>query len=220
MLLYAVIYFAVSIFWVFFFIRMGGGLRAGTVWRVFVYGLLAGPLAGILSLSIQQAVLGGSTGNHGLPLEEFILYFAVVGPVEEGAKFLAVVLAALRRTDFRGSVEGILLGVIAALGFAGGENVLYMTSYGVAETLPRLILGNLGHAAYSVFWGYALGVVMHENAPFSLILSGLTIASLAHGAYNFFLTRSIWGAMISLGLSALLFWFLFAFLRSEIVRRR
>lgn len=217
MLIYAAVYFAVSVLWVFLFSRMGGGVTPGTLWRTFLFGLMSGPVAGVLSHSIQRATLpAASSGDH---LNEFFLYFLVVGPVEEGLKFLAVVLAALRRTDFRSSVDGILLGIAAALGFAGGENVLYLFAFGLSDTLPRLILGNLGHAAYSVFWGYALGVVMHENAPFSLILTGLAIASLAHGAYNFLLTRSFLGAMIAFALSAALFWFLFVFFRSEANRR-
>ncbi len=198
---------------------MGGGVRQATLWRVFFLGLASGPVAGVLSYLIQKSTIPGSRGLFDNTLNEFFLYFLVVGPVEEGLKFFAVVLGALRRPDFRNSAGGILLGIVAALGFAGGENVLYLMAFGLPDTLPRLFLGNLGHAAYSVFWAYALGAVLHENAPFSLILTGLTIAALAHGAYNFFLTRSIPGAIFAFALSALLFWFLFAFFRAEIKRR-
>ena len=184
---------------------------------VFGAGLIAGPPAGLLSHLIESNTLAGQ-GVAGFYLRDFFLYFLIVGPVEEGFKFLAVFLVALRRADFKTSSDGILLAIAGALGFAGGENVVYLYAYGLENTLPRLILGNLGHAAYGVYWGYALAVTLHEDAPFSLVIYGLILASLLHGVYNYLLSFSIGGAMLAFTLSGILFWIMINFLKGESAR--
>ncbi len=219
MLIFAISYFLVSALWLWIFARMGGRVGTRTLLLAFGLGVISGPVAGLISWLIETNLLTKNTAGAG-HLRNFLLYFLIVGPVEEIAKFLALFLATFRAMDFRNSSDGILLAIAAALGFAGGENVLYLLALDVERTLPRLILGNLGHAAFSVYGGYALGVVMHENASPSLIVAALTLASLFHGAYNYFLTLSIAGAMVSFLLSGLLYVLMLKLIRAEKERNR
>ena len=212
---YAVAYFLISVSWLLLFRTLGGGVTLPTLFRVFLSGLVAGPIAGVLSHALETSVLGFQAGPDVFRFHEFLLFFLIVGPVEEGLKFLAVFFTAYRRPDFRTSADGVLLAIAAALGFAGGENVLYLLNFGVEATLPRLFLGNLGHAAYAAFWGYALGVVLHEKAPLQLILAGLGIAALLHGAYDYLLSFSFIGAFLAFFLSGILWIFLFRLLHTE-----
>ncbi|MCR9143055.1 MAG: PrsW family intramembrane metalloprotease [bacterium] len=231
MTLYVLFFACVSAGWLLFFGRQSDHLRPATLWLVFGAGLLSGPVAGATSALVESLTIAPNAysgaraaGNYAAPaifdLQAFLLYFLIVGPVEEIAKFLAVFFAGLRRSDFRTSNDGIVLGIAAALGFACGENILYLLAFGPGQTLPRLILGNLGHAAFAVFWGYALGAVLHENANAALIVAGLLIASLFHGAYNYLLGYSMPGALLAFALSGALYSFMFRFLRGERNRNR
>ena len=185
--------------------------------KVFLAGLVSAPIAGLMT----HLLVSGFSLRIGLhfSISEFFFQFFLVGPIEELSKFFAVFLVAHRKDDFSNAYDGILLAISGALGFAGLENLLYLYAFGVEMTLPRLILGNLGHATYSMFWGYALGVVMHENAAFPTLGFGLLIASVLHGAYNYFLGVSIFGAAISLGLALSLIVFLLLFLKDERERK-
>ncbi|MEQ9367396.1 MAG: PrsW family glutamic-type intramembrane protease, partial [Leptospirales bacterium] len=144
--LYIVVFACVSVGWLLFFGRKSDHLRPATLWLVAGAGLLSGPLAGMATKLIESMTI--ADGAYGAPdmfdTRGFLLYFLIVGPGEELAKFLAVFFAGLRRPDFRSSNDGIVLGIAAALGFACGENILYLLAFGAEQTIPRLVLGNLG----------------------------------------------------------------------------
>ena len=218
MILYAIIYFAVSIIWLLAFARLGGGLNRSALFLAFLAGVMVGPPAGIISGLIESNALPTRTLEGAFHLRDFLLYFLIVGPVEELFKFLAVFFTSLRRLDFKNSSDGILLAVAAALGFAGGENIVYLFFHGLQMTWPRLVLGNLGHAAFSACWGYAFGVTLHEDALPEMLIVGLVLASLLHGAYNYFLTYSFAGAALAFALSGALYVLLYRLIRTE--RRR
>lgn len=215
-LIYAPIFFLVSLLWVWYFSRYAPELRIKTLVAVF----FAGAAGAILSIPVERSffpLLQLRENTDASPLTNFLLFFFVVGPVEEVLKFLAAFFAGLRRSDFKSSAGGVILAVTAALGFAGAENVNYLLMYGL-DTIPRLILSNLGHASYAVLWGYALGVTLHENAPLSLLPVSLGLASLLHGAYDFCLSLDTPGLILAGLLCVLSFAALFALVRSE--RRR
>lgn len=216
---YILIFFSFTIFWLFLFQKLLGN-RSRSLWIVFISGVFIGPLSGYCSLLLQQNILPETSVLKSFHLEDLLLYFIVVGPIEEISKFFAVLPVALRTPIIKKSTDGMLLGIVAALGFAGGENVLYLLNYGPGSTWPRILLGNLGHAGYSVFWGYALGVVFAENASRSVLITGLVLASLLHGAYNYFLTFSMIGFIVAILFSAILFSFMFYFIHHETKRHK
>ena len=209
----AFLFFAASIFILFIF-SLGKKMSKSTIFIVFAAGLFSGPLCGFAEFFFNRELLGEKQGV----LPSLLFYMLGVGPIEELAKFAAVFLFALRRRDFMDSSGGMMLAVSAALGFAAGENVLYMLEFGPQATLIRLLLGNLGHASYSVFWGYSLGVVLHENAEYTILLEGLLAACLLHGLYDFLLTVSFAGAVAALVFSAFLILAFLSFFRTETKR--
>lgn len=217
MLVFIFIYTLVSVLWLLFFARQRLQLHASVLWIVFAVGILAGPLAGLLSHSLESAIMSPARGQTWSPAA---LYFGIVGPVEEIVKFGAVILVAFRRRDFGHAADGMLLAVAAALGFACGENILYLLQYGPAATLPRLVLTNLGHPAFSVVWGYALGVVLHEGASFALLVGALLGSALAHGFYDYLLTFGNAGFFLAMVVLVSLIGFMFWFLRVEHARQR
>lgn len=143
------------------------------------------------------------------------MYFFIVGPVEELLKFLALFVGTIKITGRLNMHQSITLAIAAALGFAFLENILYLFRYGAQLTWPRLLLANLGHAGYSLFWGYAFGAVFFDHAPARLLVSGLIVSALLHGAYDYFLGFSLAGLLASLVLSVTVISSMFWLLRTE-----
>ncbi|MCB1172196.1 MAG: PrsW family intramembrane metalloprotease [Leptospiraceae bacterium] len=186
---YALAFLLVSIGWLIFFqALLGRWQRIG--WLVFGCGFLVGPLAGFVSHVLQQNLLplaanGPDPVLRTIRWSDMLLFFVIVGPVEEFAKFLVVIPFALRSRQFDRRSDIVLLGIACAAGFAGGENLLYLWQYGWSRTWLRLLSGNLGHIAYAMFWAYALGATLMEQARMEILPGGLLIASVAHGMYNY-----------------------------------
>jgi RsiW-degrading membrane proteinase PrsW (M82 family) len=122
--------------------------------------------------------------------------FLIVAPVEEGFKFLAVYFVSLRSPQFTRIIDGAKYGIAAALGFASAENALYLfTSLNqldlntfVSTFLLRFALSSPAHLFYSGLFGYYLGKAQFTRyGRGRLIATGLTLAILTHGLYDFVL---------------------------------
>jgi RsiW-degrading membrane proteinase PrsW (M82 family) len=138
-----------------------------------------------------------------------LMYFLVVGPVEESVKLLAVWLYAYRDSRFDSVVDGAVYGAVAGLGFATIENVIYITrgletpsmllAQSAADVTTQFLdvvdaggqitavrgLAGPGHVIYSAFAGYYLGLAKfnRENAG-PIVAKGLLIAAFIHATYN------------------------------------
>lgn len=213
---YLIFFFFVTILWVALFSRGSGNLTKRDTLLPFAAGIIIAPVAGLISYFFQIIFIGEKPYMaNGFHIYNFFLYFFIVGPVEEVFKFLAFFVTVIRNPRIKKSHDAIILSIITALGFAGAENLLYLKAYGWQMTLPRLILGNLGHAGYAVFWGYGFGAHLTEDAPYHLIWAGLLMASVLHGVYNYFLSFSYTSAIISLLLFMTVTFFMFRFLKIE-----
>lgn len=131
--------------------------------------------------------------GHESVLGNFIQFFGIVGPVEEGAKLLAVLVFAYKQPEFDEPIDGVIYSAAAALGFAAAENVLYVSQFHSLQLLAiRGPLANAGHALFSAFWGLALSRA--KAAPNAgghrtqIILYGLLVAAIVHASYDFILT--------------------------------
>lgn len=218
MLLYSAFFFLFSVM-LLLIIALVRHLKLTTMSVVFAAGCLSGPIAGLIEHFLEKSFLIG-VREDAFNVRSLLLYILIVGPVEEIVKFTAAFLPGLRRLDFQNTTGGMVLAISASLGFAAGENVLYMLALGPEATLPRLILGNAGHASYGIFWGYALGAALHERAEMSIVLQGLLFASVLHGLYDYLLTLSLAGAVGALLLSLVLLVFMISFLGREIRRNK
>jgi RsiW-degrading membrane proteinase PrsW (M82 family) len=164
----------------------------------FTLGVLFASFAGVLNTELgpvveQLASFGGLVPILGTAA----FYFLIVGPVEEGVKLLAVRTFAFRSDRFDAVIDGAVYGAVAGLGFATIENALYITqNTDAAVSLANAIqeagsitaarsLAGPGHVIYSAFAGYYLGLAKfnREHAG-PIVLKGLVIAALIHGAYN------------------------------------
>ncbi len=132
-------------------------------------------------------------------LSSFIFIFNIffgVALVEEMLKFLVVKEKVLNNPEFDEPVDAIIYMIIAALGFAAGENILILFplrspffSQILGQVLGVSILRFLGatflHALSAAIVGFFIGLSFFEKEKRSrLIFFGLILATLLHGFYN------------------------------------
>jgi RsiW-degrading membrane proteinase PrsW (M82 family) len=138
-------------------------------------------------------------------------YVFGVGVREELTKAIPLILLALFTTKMRKPINGLLLGMMSGIGFAGAENVYYvyrtleeslraMKETGMAGYLVMPIYNNVVrmamtpflHACFSAIFGYfiALGVGQRRHR-FVFFLLGLSLSSLLHGLYDTFVGESV-----------------------------
>ena len=122
--------------------------------------------------------------------------FLVIALSEEFFKYLAVKWLAVRHPSFNEVYDGILYAVVASLGFACVENILYVfmsaaesTGEGFVVAVLRAFLAVPGHALWGVMMGYYIGLAKLEPNTAKkrpLVIKGVAIAVFWHGLYDFF----------------------------------
>lgn len=122
-----------------------------------------------------------------------ILFSAFLGIalVEEACKFLVVRFYCYTRKSFNEPLDGIVYGVLVAMGFATVENFYYVTQHGLTVAFLRMFTSVPGHATFGVLMGYYVGKAkLTPQNRVRLLLTGLAAATLAHGIYDSFLLLS------------------------------
>jgi len=134
--------------------------------------------------------------------------FIAVALVEEMAKW-TVVRFFVGRSPLSLSVKATMkLSAAAAIGFAAGENILYLT--GTAAPFPLMILRGLTALPLHALCGALMGFYMARNriAEKGLSLTSLLLPVCLHGLYNSLIRlSSLWPVLI-LPLLAGMFFFL------------
>lgn len=146
-------------------------------------------------LSGQLYLLVDSLGLHYNPyalaadnLSALLLYAVLgIGLVEELAKFLPFWLIGIRHHHFDEPIDGIIYASFGALGFAAHENLYYLSWMSGWEGLGRAMASPLVHVMFASIWGYAVGRAhCLGRMVLPAALTGLLLAALAHGIYDFF----------------------------------
>jgi RsiW-degrading membrane proteinase PrsW (M82 family) len=163
----------------------------------FVLSVITAMFAVVIN-TLFGAVLG-RLGIQGTILGMVVLYYGVVGPVEETVKLLAVRLFAYNSDSFDAVVDGAVYGAVAGLGFATIENLIYIARSTAGMDLPAGLgvvaagggitavraLAGPGHVIYSAFAGYYLGLAkFNEGNAGPIVIKGLLIAAFVHATYN------------------------------------
>lgn len=144
----------------------------------FLLGALATFPAAILELVAKTLFPEGDT-----LFAIFLYYLLEVAVFEEGLKFLAVRAYAYNSKMFVEPMDGLILGVTAALGFATVENILYVFQFGIATAIVRAIISVPSHALYGAIIGFYLGEAKFRRKP-SLALRGLVAAIFLHAIFD------------------------------------
>lgn len=135
--------------------------------------------------------------------EQAVHAFLIVALVEESSKFIFVRGILYRNKNFNEPFDGIVYAVMVSMGFATFENIFYVADGGLSVALTRMFTSVPAHATFGVLMGYFLGKAKFEHKKSYYAFHALGIATLFHGAYDYFLFISfvpgIWlGAIASL----------------------
>ena len=132
-------------------------------------------------------------------INNFVRWFIVIALTEEVFKYLAVRLTVFKSKELDEPLDVMLYMVVAALGFAGLENIFYLFSpidnmvsletvlkTTITISFIRFIGATFLHTLCSALLGYFLAISSLKNghgAKFTLL--GIFLATLLHGLYDF-----------------------------------
>lgn len=133
--------------------------------------------------------------------------FLVVSLSEEIVKGLAVFAYPFRQNFLNDRMDGIVYGVVTAMGFAAVENIFYAYQFGLPNVLVRALTAVPAHAAFGAITGYYFGLAkFNEEKKWIYIFRGMLIAVGLHGLYDFFIIQGfnenlMGGALVVLAFS-------------------
>lgn len=160
----------------------------------------------LLVLVVERLLLPENPG--------LISMIVAVGIPEEVGKFLPLYIVLWRQGRSLAPVTWAYAGFISGLTFGVVEAVMYSTRYAVALELTgavgsfvllqvwRLVGGSVFHACLAGIVGYFAGLGMeHRHVGRGLVVVGLGLAAVAHGAYDAFAGTAI-GAALAIAIVA------------------
>ena len=148
----------------------------GATASILITALLGGFASKIIPLTDETSIL-----------QQFLKAFIVVAFVEEFSKYIIVRFYSQRSKEYNEPFDGIVYAVMVSMGFAALENVLYVFQYGVSTGITRAFTAVPAHATFAILMGYFMGKAKFSKNKKMLNLAGLLLATLFHGAYDFFL---------------------------------
>jgi RsiW-degrading membrane proteinase PrsW (M82 family) len=131
--------------------------------------------------------------------------FVIAALVEEFGKRWVVHKVAYGHQAFDEVHDGVLYTIVASLGFACLENILYSVNE-PSIAIIRAFTAVPMHALASGLMGYYLGMAKfaaEEAVKRTLFRQGLTVAVVFHGVYDFFLMSK---TVLFIGVLPLLLW--------------
>ena len=179
-----------SIIWLLYFLRKDVHPEPKRmVLKVFLWGMLITLPAIFLEKGIFEVI-------NTLNLPYIFYIFLGIAATEEILKYLVVRYRVLNDPEFDEPLDAMLYMIIAALGFAGLENILILFSspFNFFEMVFISILRFVGavflHTLCSGSLGYFLSLSFFEpKNRTKLFIAGILIAILAHGFFNFSITK-------------------------------
>ncbi|WP_282149236.1 PrsW family intramembrane metalloprotease [Algibacter lectus] len=179
--------------------------------RLMLIAFLLGAVISIIITSLMYYVFDYilPLDDHTSLLQLFIKAFLVVALTEEFSKYVIVRYFAQTQKAFNEPFDGIVYAVVVSMGFAATENIVYVFDSGFETAFLRAITAIPAHATFGILMGYFMGKAKFSKNKIVLNLTGLLLAVIFHGTYDFFLfidfIPGIWiGAFVSLFIGILL----------------
>lgn len=114
--------------------------------------------------------------------------FVVVAFSEEICKFAMLRWYAYPKKNFDEPFDGIVYAVMVAMGFATVENIMYVQQSGLGTAIMRMFLSVPAHGAFGIIMGYYAGLAKFNKEKSGFYqFTGVLLAILFHGAFDFFL---------------------------------
>jgi len=185
---------APSLIWLVFYLRKDAHPEPN---RMIIKIFLAGMLITLPAIFIENFMEGFFNGLAISKTMALVLYFLLgIALVEELLKYVVVKVGVFRNPALDEPLDVMLYMIISALGFAAFENILLISKLSQVYPFSDLFLVNtirfieaiFLHALVSGLFGYflALGFLKRRAAPLFFVV-GLGIATILHGAFNFYI---------------------------------
>ncbi len=178
--------------------------------------LIQRPLLDMLSPITREFLEGRLVHLTGTEaVRSFVLAFLIAAPSEEITKMIGVMfLAYPNDKKFNRYFDGIVMGILAGLGFALIENIVYFYPLVVSGQYPvligsfilRFLVSTTAHSLYSGVAGFyiAKGKLTPKKRGLYFSLA-FFIPVIMHGLFNFFLfTRIVYYALALVGVALFL----------------
>lgn len=158
--------------------------------------------------------------------------FLLAAIPEEFFKYLVVVGYCARHMEFDEPMDGIVYGVVASLGFATLENILYVSDGGFGLALLRALTAVPGHALTGAIMGYFVGQAKFGGGSSARNWAmAFAAPTMLHGLYDFPLMAASastaanggevtpWAGLLLVVLAVLIFEWVFAVKKMRHLRR-
>ena len=171
----------------------------GLLAKVFFFGVLSCIPAAIIE-SFGEVLIHGIASSA--RMVSILTYLVLVPSAEEFVKYRAL-HTTWKRPEFNYTFDGIVYGVMAALGFATLENILYVIEFSDLSTaIMRGLFSVPLHCTCGIFMGYFYGVARGQDARGNSVekrkalRQAITIPWLIHGCYDYSLDTESAGMLI------------------------
>lgn len=139
--------------------------------------------------------------------QTFVYALVGVALTEEIFKFFGVMIFPFHRPFFNEPMDGIVFTVLAGMGFATTENILYAQNFGLETVLVRAFTAVPAHGVFGVIMGYFIGLAKFEirlGRKIWLLLQGVLFAAALHAVYDFFILQEVYSGLTGLALLCLI----------------
>lgn len=118
--------------------------------------------------------------------------FIIIAFTEEIFKYIVMRYYLMPRAYFDEKIDGIVFGVILAMGFATLENALYAADLGLETVLVRIFTSVPAHGVFGAIMGYYISRAKFEgaNKQRHLVLA-FVVPFLLHGLFDFFILQEV-----------------------------
>lgn len=187
-----------SLTWLSYYLRKDVHPESNrNIMRVFLWGAMATAPVFFIQIGLTYLL---EKAEPFLPsfIASLIFWFLIISFTEEFFKYLVIRQKVIKSKEMDEPLDIMLYMIISALGFAALENILYLLSPPVslsfgavigrtmAISFLRFIGATFLHSLCSGLLGYFLAVSFCETKRKTIIfLSGLFLATLLHGLYDF-----------------------------------
>ncbi len=168
--------------------------------KIFFYGVLITVPVFFIQIGLSQLTDKlsdlGFFSNFPIVID-IIKWFIIIALIEETLKYVVVKLSILGSPELDEPLDIMLYMVVAALGFAALENVLYLFSpdnASLSQTIQtaavlsfiRFVGATFLHTLCSALVGYFLALAsLRANKKILFTFIGIILATLLHGFYDF-----------------------------------
>lgn len=191
-----------SLIWLFYYLRKDLHPEPKKIiLKLFFYGAIVTIPVFFIQLGLSELLDQAKTSGilDGFPMiADIIKWFIVIAFTEELLKYLVVRHVIAKNPELDEPLDIMLYMVVVALGFAALENILYLFSpidnmsfdqilkITITISFVRFIGATLLHTLSSALIGYFLALAsVRADKKIRLTVTGILLASLLHGLYNF-----------------------------------